>query len=350
MHSTFWPRSESRRGTSAVSALSDQAEHATTSLLPNTTNIHVISLLFLQAMVTSRVSSPSGFTNALQRFWRTTHAGDYLGLTLLLAADIVLHLGATEPFHRLFRLNDPRIQHPHAEIERVSVFYLMIYAAVVPLLFLTVWTLIIRPDRRKAHAVLLGVSISIILASVLTDIFKDAIGRPRPDLIDRCQPKHDTSRDTLVSVVVCTETRHHVLHDGWRSFPSGHSSVSFAGLGWVALFIASQTHALRPQASLAVVLLSLAPLVGAAMIAISRLEDYRHDVFDVIAGSLLGFSVTYFNWRRYFPNLRAENCEEPYSLPSSGRNSPNGGFRRVRDEEEGLTTELRRMSGDGNER
>ena len=201
-----------------------------------------------------------------------------------------------------------------------------------------------RPKIHQAHVTILGLAITIILTCFLTDLFKDAIGRPRPDLIARCSPDLSAPRNTLVTVDVCTETQHHLLHDGWRSFPSGHSSFAFAGLGYLSMFLASQTHALQPRSSLAVVLLCLAPLVGAALIAISRLEDYRHDVFDVTVGSLLGFLVAYFNWRRYYPSLLSKICDEPYTPSTSGRTTPNGGFQRVRDEEEGLGGEAVRYS------
>lgn len=174
------------------------------------------------------------------------------------------------------------------------------------------------------------------MTTFLTDLFKDAIGRPRPDLIARCKPGPDAPQHEMVGVEICTETNHHVLHDGWRSYPSGHSSFSFAGLGWLALVLASQTHVLRPRANLATVLVCMAPLVGAAMIAISRLEDYRHDVFDVVSGSVLGLAIAYFNWRRYYPSLLDKQCHEPYMALTAGNgtSSPNGGFQRVRDEEE----------------
>jgi len=214
---------------------------------------------------------------------------------------------------------------------------LLIYTVPIPVALLTIWTSVLRPDKQKAHAALLGLAVSMCLTVFLTDIFKDAVGRPRPDLLARCQPAPDTPRDELVTVDVCTEESHHLLHDGWRSFPSGHSSLAFSSLGWVALFLASQTHVLRPRANLSAVLLCLTPLVGAAMIAISRLEDYRHDVEDVIVGSLLGLGVAYSTWRRYWPALTDRECDEPYSLSSTARRgSVGGGFTRVRDEEEGL--------------
>lgn len=71
-------------------------------------------------------------------------------------------------------------------------------------------------------------------------------------------------------------------------------------------------HIFRPRTDFARVLVAMAPLVGAALIAISRLEDYRHDVFDVTCGSFLGMLVAYFSYRRYFPSLRLARCDMPY--------------------------------------
>lgn len=214
---------------------------------------------------------------------------------------------------------------------------LFVYAAGIPALLLLASTLIL-PNRstHKTHVTLLGLALTILTTSFLTDIFKNAIGRPRPDLLARCKPASSTPTNTLVTIAVCTEKANtHLLQDGWRSYPSGHSSFAFAGLGWLALFLAAQTHCLRPRASHATVLLCLAPLVGAALIAISRLEDYRHDVFDVVSGSVLGAVVCVFNWRRYYPSLWAADCDEPYEALGGGRGSRSGSPKRTRDVEEG---------------
>lgn len=61
-----------------------------------------------------------GLRETLQRFWVTGHAGDYLGLAILVAAWVLVRLWE-EPFHSQFRLDDPRLQHPHAEVERVDI-------------------------------------------------------------------------------------------------------------------------------------------------------------------------------------------------------------------------------------
>ena len=64
---------------------------------------------------------------------------------------------------------------------------------------------------------------------------KNAVGRPRPDLLARCKPREGTPVQGLVGVEVCGEGDGHLLRDGWRSFPSGHSSLAFCGLGYLAL-------------------------------------------------------------------------------------------------------------------
>lgn len=71
-------------------------------------------------------SNDSGLYEAIQRFWQTSYAGDYLGFILLLAAYLVIQFTG-QPFHRLFRLDDPRIGFPHAEVERVPVSTSLIY-------------------------------------------------------------------------------------------------------------------------------------------------------------------------------------------------------------------------------
>lgn len=231
----------------------------------------------------------------------------------------------------MFFLDNLSINYPHAEHERVPVSWLFIYAGAVPLGTLVAWALVLRPGTHKAHVTILGWFISMILTSFITDVIKNAVGRPRPDLIARCKPAPGTPAHQLVTFEVCTETDHHVLHDGWRSFPSGHSSFAFSGLGYLALFIAGQCHVYRPRADLARVLLALAPLLGAALIAISRCEDYRHDVYDVSVGSVLGMAVAHYTYRRYYPALRNRQCDVPFPNPADEK-----GWGKIKGDEESL--------------
>ena len=213
---------------------------------------------------------------------------------------------------------------------------LIVYAGAIPLVLLVFWALLARPGWHKAHVTVLGLVISLILTSFITDVIKNSVGRPRPDLIARCKPKPGTEAHALVTIDVCTETDHHTLHDGWRSFPSGHSSFAFSGLGYLAIFLAGQMHIFRPRTDLARVLIVLTPLLGALLIAISRCEDYRHDVYDVTIGSTLGLLVAHFTYRRYYPALRSSRCDTPYKLDNGKTNT---GFSKVRDEEQAVMSE-----------
>ncbi|KAK3315792.1 phosphatidic acid phosphatase type 2/haloperoxidase [Apodospora peruviana] len=306
-------------------------------------------------MAPSRANSPSssgsgadyGFLGSVSRFWHKSYAADYIGFALLFTGYMVLQF-FVEPFHRMFSLNDLRISFPHVEVERVPLSLDFVYALFIPMIFMIVYNFATGASPHKHHVAVLGFAIAMILTSFLTDVIKNMVGRPRPDLLARCLALPNTPRDILVSIEVCTETDHHRLHDGWRSFPSGHSSFSFAGLGYLSLFLAGKMRifAHGPGAGigehteklvrgdLVRALLCGAPLLGATMIAISRCQDYRHDVYDVCIGALLGWTVTYWSYRRYWPRLSSSRCDEPYAGPPGADDMNATRYARVRDEEE----------------
>lgn len=207
-----------------------------------------------------------------------------------------------------------------------------VYALFIPLGVLIAFNVVFRSSAAKHEATYLPFAIGVTLTDLLTDIIKNAVGRPRPDLLARCIPSPDAPTGVPVDIEVCTAPHDtHRLQDGWRSFPSGHSSFSFAGLGFTALFLAGQLAIYRPgHRDLGRALICLSPLIGATLIAISRCEDYRHDVYDVTVGSALGMSIAYWSYRRYWPRLSSHKCDEPYPFPVKDE----GGWERVRDEEE----------------
>lgn len=92
------------------------------------------------------------------------------------------------------------------------------------------------------------VTLGLALTGAVTETVKLAVGRPRPgnfpswkcfrnfggwrmilDLIDRCKPQSGAvdAYIGLSNSSICTETDWHILNDGWKSFPSGHSSCEF---------------------------------------------------------------------------------------------------------------------------
>ncbi|KKK25505.1 hypothetical protein ARAM_002064 [Aspergillus rambellii] len=271
-----------------------------------------------------------GVSGAWSRaFQRSYLLIDSAALVFIVGGWILIQL-FVNPFHRMFSLDNKAIQYPFATVERVSVLWSIIYAGVIPFAVLVAWAAVFRPNPQKVQVTILGFLTALMLTSLVTDIIKNAVGRPRPDLISRCMPRKGTPESTLVLWTVCTQPSQHILQEGWRSFPSGHSSFSFSGLGYLSLFLSGQMHVFRPRTDLFRCLLALIPVLCALMIAISRLDDYRHDVYDVTVGSILGSLVAFFCYRRYYPPLRSFRCDIPYGKDDIGLE----GFSKVPDDEE----------------
>jgi len=166
-----------------------------------------------------------------------------------------------------------------------------------------------------AHSSTLGLVLSLAITGAITQIVKVTVGRPRPDLISRCMPLSNAviPQYQLATASICTQTDRFIMTDGWRSFPSGHASLSFAGLAFLSFYLAGKLHLFDKRGRAPKAWLALIPLAGAALVAISRTMDYRHHATDVLAGSLLGFVVAYFSYRQYYPSLAAELSHRPYS-------------------------------------
>ncbi|KAI0703635.1 phosphatidic acid phosphatase type 2/haloperoxidase [Cytidiella melzeri] len=218
-------------------------------------------------------------------------------------------------FKRQFSLEDKTIQFPYASHERVPDWALTIVCFVAPMSLLLAVNYLTLRSKWDCHVSVLGLVVSLSLTAVVTEVTKITVGRPRPDLISRCVPKPGSTDPIwgLSTFEVCTaQSDTFQFHDGWRSFPSGHSSLSFAGLGFLSFYLAGKLQLFNRKAYTVKVWLVLTPLVGATLVAVSRTMDYRHHWHDVLAGSALGLVLSYLTYRQYFPPLQSHECDEPY--------------------------------------
>lgn len=202
---------------------------------------------------------------------------------------------------------------------------------------------------------------------MITQGMKLLFGKPRPDLLSRCQPDLNRISEFTVNPVaegysnywvlvtsgICTNTDQDILQDGFKSFPSGHASFSWGGLLYLTLFLASKFSVAIPfmpprpfstdpahvsavapsnlknrtvlplhtksdlsssthpeekvvpdryQAAAPPVytlILILIPIGAAIYICSTRFTDYRHFGFDLIFGSLIGITTSWFSFRWY---------------------------------------------------
>jgi membrane-associated phospholipid phosphatase len=150
------------------------------------------------------------------------------------------------------------------------------------------------------------------LTNILTNTIKIYVGYLRPIFYDVCDP-NDTYE-------YCTSGN----DDAARvSFPSGHSSLAFCGLGLLSFYLErmfgtsklqewrldpvsgerrlGQTRPVRLERIFSI--LCGSPFLLAGFIAASRVVDNKHFPADVIGGSVLGMSIAKFVHEIWFSSF-----------------------------------------------
>lgn len=197
-------------------------------------------------------------------------------LIIILFAASGAALSVVKPAHRPFSLLNLEISNPYVH-ESIPIWILGIVAFAIPILLIALITLLLIPgptvrrqlSRNQVWRIklwelekgLAGLCLSVAVAFFITQGMKNLFGRPRPNLLARCQPDFEhvaehvvsgwgqdlSARWTLVDSGVCLQTDQSVLNDGFRSFPSGHSSWSWSGLLYLSFFFASKFGIGIPQ-------------------------------------------------------------------------------------------------------
>ncbi|CEL52320.1 Diacylglycerol pyrophosphate phosphatase 1 OS=Saccharomyces cerevisiae (strain ATCC 204508 / S288c) GN=DPP1 PE=1 SV=1 [Rhizoctonia solani AG-1 IB] len=243
-----------------------------------------------------------------------TYGADWV-VTIIIIIIFYL-LDEIEGFKRQFSLTDTSIQHTFAVHERVPPWLLYIVALIAPAVIMPIVNLLTVRSWWDWHNSWLGLLLGLGTTGSLTQVVKVTVGRPRPDLLDRCQPRagvQDRPVYGLVTADICTTDNHERLKDGFRSFFSGHSSLTFAGLGFLSFYLAGKMHLFDERGHTGKAWIALAPLTGALLVAISRTMDYRHHWQDVLIGSIVGLVLSYFSYRQYYPSLASPFSHRPYS-------------------------------------
>lgn len=100
--------------------------------------------------------------------------------------------------------------------------------------------------------------------------------------------------------------------------PTGHSSQSFAGLTFLALWLAGRLRLFVPHSPhgkhIYAYTISAAPLLLASFVASSRVSDFRHRLSDVTAGTILGIFFGVLGYRYYFPWVSSSSAGTPWMI------------------------------------
>ncbi|XP_038892677.1 lipid phosphate phosphatase 2-like [Benincasa hispida] len=236
------------------------------------------------------------------------HLHDWLILLLLVAIEVILV--SIHPFYRYVgkdMMTD--LKFPFKD-NTVPVWSVPLYAVILPILiFLIIY--IRRRDVYDLHHAILGLLFSVLITAIITDAIKNGVGRPRPNFFWRCFPNGTEAYDRTGNVIC--NGKESDIREGHKSFPSGHTSWSFAGLGFLAFYLSGKMQAFDGKGHVAKLCLVFLPLLGAALVGVSRVNDYWHHWQDVFAGALIGLVVSAFCYLQFFPPPYNDNGWGPYA-------------------------------------
>lgn len=247
-------------------------------------------------MDNKHADGPGGSGGAKTRAAR--RVADWLVVVAVFAASIAMDRFISPRIYNI-DLSDPRVRRPLLS-EIVPTYALGIMALLLPAATFCVFEfgLLRRPRAFFAAfgAFFLGLGETSGFTLLFTGALKLAVGRPRPFFQTLCKAYEAGSLTKCIGDG-SAETAKKII-DARKSFPSGHSSISFTCFVYLALYMALRLKVSQPGTSFKTLkYLALSIPVGiAAFVAVSRILDNHHNYDDVVAGSCLGTGVAVAVW------------------------------------------------------
>ncbi|KAL4633142.1 hypothetical protein ACB092_04G100600 [Castanea dentata] len=257
------------------------------------------------------------------------HVHDWIILLVLGVIDIGLNV--IEPFHRFVGKGMMADLRYPFKGDTIPFWAVPIYAVLLPFAIYTIYYFR-RRDVYDLHHAILGTLFSLLITGVITDSIKDGVGRPRPNFFWRCFPDGKQVFHPVTLDVVCNGDKG-IIKEGYKSFPSGHTSWSFAGLGFLSWYLSGKIRVFDRRGHVGKLCVPFLPLLFAALVGVSRVDDYWHHWTDVFAGGLIGLTVASCCYLQFFPFPHSANGWAPHAYfqkLAESNNGPRTSLRRAR--------------------
>eukprot|EP01113_Clastostelium_recurvatum_P038696 TRINITY_DN5815_c0_g1_i2.p1 TRINITY_DN5815_c0_g1~~TRINITY_DN5815_c0_g1_i2.p1 ORF type:complete len:348 (+),score=42.43 TRINITY_DN5815_c0_g1_i2:50-1045(+) len=243
--------------------------------------------------------SSNGKRSAFRKFARR-YGSDYILLVLCAIATLAMYLSPPLPT-RLFMVGIGDNRYASADIaypKRPEIFTTVVTGAIsfigafLGIIILQYW---VRSKRDMHHATL-GLMVSLMSASLFQTTIKWTIGGTRPNFLSICQPDMTKVLSNGVGFgsiyydrSICTGDPS-AINDALQSFPSGHAVGAYAGFLFLSFYLNGKLKAYcKPyRMSFWKVLVVMTPFLLGTLMTLSRLVDYSHHWYDILAGSVIG--------------------------------------------------------------
>ncbi|KAJ6513847.1 phosphatidic acid phosphatase type 2/haloperoxidase [Mycena vitilis] len=244
--------------------------------------------------------------------WLRLHGADLITMALMGALGLGIYKAPPAPsrsFPVYFQGGQvvyPEFAYPMRK-EIVPIFAAALIAFFVPFFFFALF----QARRRSLDDLFtttLGLLKSLITAAVFQVWLKWLIGGLRPHFLEACQPSIQPgaapSGNGFGAIMydrsICTgDTK--TINDSLESFPSGHSTAAWAGLGYLALYLNAQLKVMSAHnPAYWKMILMFAPLLGATLISGALTIDEFHNWYDVLAGGIIGSCMALVAFRQTF--------------------------------------------------
>lgn len=228
--------------------------------------------------------------NTIKKMIPSINKPDLVILILLVGLTFFMEFFGS-PYIQPVDLSNPLLRKPILPSIISSTLVLVLSFILPPILFL-----IYRLSNLPTFVI--GLIQTNVLTLCSTNALKLLIGRPRPFFATACISYVEEGSFQCMGDMK-------LVNDARKSFPSGHSSLSFSAMVFLSLFIARKYLSLSYGGGmrLGVVCLICLPIIIAALVSSSRLIDFHHHYSDVIAGSLLGCFFAYISFTVHVGSL-----------------------------------------------
>ena len=223
----------------------------------------------------------------------------------------VIQLTLTPEYQFIFFERDVSLAFPVIDPATVPEYLLLLLAVGIPVAAFVSASFSRVLTWTFSFASLKCLAFTFAVNKCVTDFLKVYVSRPRPNFYALCDyAGFRTKFGGNFSAFEAAMSRRHGEFDrlgddslcldasgksaAFRSFPSGHSSTSFAGLAFLSMCIMEllfrRKSPVLPELPWVVcAAASSAPLFLAFWIASTRVKDYWHHGDDVLCGALIGF-------------------------------------------------------------